>query len=396
MIQFERRDIPLRRLASGTQVSIPTFRFTGDDGPRVYIQANIHGPEIAGCGAIYEIVKFLHAQESLHGTVTLVPSINPIGLDTKIMGLQVGYMDLNDPSVANWNRIYPLLVGDAPASNADPRDSAVVNLNTFVAAHQECDEATVVRDFSAALRLAFEDTRRKSARHGMSFRHILALTALDLALDHDYVLDLHTAGVAAQHLYLFEPLRDLASCWHIPYIIQLPDEFTGALDEAIMLPWLHLQKAFKTHIGRDITFEAFGKECYTLELGDADSLSRTAMKDDAARIINYLRNRGVLDGESSQEDVKSVWCTMADYCRYAAPTGGFLLWEKTLGSTVQPGEIFATIVRPYAICDESELDEVPIMAQEAGILMNHIKSHVVEEGMTICTMMTNVHPLNGC
>lgn len=393
MIQFERRDIPLRTLASGARLTVPVFRFTGTAGPSVYIQANIHGPEIAGCGAIYELLKFLQTQETLHGTLTLVPSINPVGLDTKIMGLQVGYMDLNDASVPNWNRIYPLLIATKAEATADPREPQLVDLTRFVEAHRESDVATIARAFRAALRTAFEDTRRQRARYGMTFRYVQALTALELALEHDIVLDLHTAGHAAHHLYVFEPYREMATYWRIPYVIQLADDFSGALDEACIIPWLRLQKAFKTQVGRELDFAAFEKEAYTVELGSADTLSVTAMREDAARILNYLRAKGVLEGEALAGEVASVWCTAADYVRYAAPTGGFLLWQQPLGATVEADETFAVIFRPYAVGDEAMATEVPLVARETGILMNCIESHVVQEGMSVCAMMTHVQPL---
>lgn len=390
MIQFTRHDIPLRTLASGAQLTVPVFRFTGDAGPAVYIQANIHGPEIAGCGAIFELLKFLRAQETLHGSITLVPSINPVGLDTKIMGQQVGYMDLNDPSVSNWNRIYPLLVESARDPDAGPHEPEPVDLAGFVAAHRESDEATIVQAFRVALRAALEDVRRKQGRYGLPFRHIQALAALEMALAHDYVLDLHTAGRAAHHLYIFKPYREMATYWRIPYVIQLPDDFTGALDEACILPWLRLQKAFRTHAGREIPFRAFQKEAYTVELGSADTLSAAAMREDAARIINYLRAKGVLEGAAVAGEVASVWCTMADYARYAAPTGGFLLWEKALGETVAAGETFAVILRPYAVGDDTQPDTIPLTAREEGILMNCTETHVVQEGMPVCAIMTHV------
>src|SRR5688500_16408762 len=110
-ITFTREDLPIRRLASGSLQTTPIFRFTGDTpGKKVYIQANIHGPEIAGIGAAYDLIGLLREEKQLRGSITIVPSINPVGLDTKIGGYQVGYADPNESVVGNFNRIYQMLV----------------------------------------------------------------------------------------------------------------------------------------------------------------------------------------------------------------------------------------------------------------------------------------------
>lgn len=389
MLHFERQNIPLRALGSGATLSIPIFRFTGGPGKKVYIQANIHGPEIAGCGAIYELLQRLREETTLHGDVTLVPSINPVGLDTKINNLQVGYMDFNDTSTANWNRIYSLLIAEAPKkTGAKPQ---LVQLAEFVAQHRESDIPIIVRAFREALAAAHHRVWEHHSRYGLKFSHKLALTVQAEVLDCDYVVDLHTAGEALHHLYTFDGCMDAAKAWQIPYAIELEDNFSGALDEAFLLPWMRLQQAFKAHAGRDIAFGAFDKEVFTLELGNADSLSRPAMVADAARILNYLRAKGILEGEAAVSPEPLLRCTHENYVRYAAPTGGFLVWEKPLGAAVVAGETFATVLRPFAFgANDDPLPlEVPIRAREDGLLINRTETHVVQEGMSLCAMLTH-------
>ena len=59
MAAFTREDIKVRQLISGQDLEVPVFRFQGEGkGPDVYIQANIHGAEIQGNAAIYELLKY--------------------------------------------------------------------------------------------------------------------------------------------------------------------------------------------------------------------------------------------------------------------------------------------------------------------------------------------------
>lgn len=397
MIHFEREDIHLRSLASGAHLTIPIFHFSGGMGKKVYIQANIHGPEIAGCGAIYALIDELHSQPTIHGTITLVPSINPVGLDTKINNLQVGYVDFNDSSAANWNRIYHLLVDkrkDDEEEQPDEDKPRKVDLEDFVARHKDSQVERIVRDFQAELRAALEDVRAKKGKRGMKFNDKLALTAQEMALDCDYVIDLHTAADAVRFIYTFEANMPSVPYWGIPYVIELADEFEGVFDEAFLLPWVRLQKAFQK-AGRAIEFAAFDKETFTPELGNADTLNRSDMQADAERIINYLRHKGILTDEAKVGEGPFVKCKHKHYVKYYAPMGGFLLWEKEPGEQVAEGETLATILRPHAVSGNGGHGdvEVRIAAQEDSILISRTNTHVVHEGLTLCHVMTKPESL---
>lgn len=393
MIHFTREMLELHTLGSGNVLSVPVFRFEGEPGKRAYIQANIHGPEIAGCGAIYELLGILQQQETLHGSVTLVPSINPVGLDTKIDGLQVGYKDLNDSGIANWNRIYTLLVDKtAPEEPLDEDNTHKVILEDFVAAHRESNEAEVTRAFQAALRAALDDVRAQRSRRGLKYSTRLALAAQSLALEHDYVIDLHTSSDATYHLYAFGNYPESIPYWGIPFMIELEDEFEGTLDEAFLLPWVRLQKAFEK-AGREIPFAAFEREAFTLELGSADTLSRPAMQADAQRLINYLRYKGLLPGEAQPYPGEYVRSLHRDKISYYAPTGGFLLKEKRPGERVQTGDLLATVIRPYAYGLPNTPTEIPITAESDGVLISYCESHVVQEGMGVCSTLRKMKAL---
>jgi predicted deacylase len=389
-LHFEREMLLLRTLASGARLEVPIFRFIGDsDGKNVYIQANIHGPEIAGIGAAHRLIDLLQDEPALHGTITIVPSINPVALDSKINGMQVGYADLNETVVGNFNRVYQLLVTDK--TPPDREDVQKVGLEDFVAAHVYADEQTIIRDFQAALKTALADLRDKRGREGLRFGLKLAVMIQELAADADYIIDLHTAGIAQYHIFSFEETLTSIPYFGIPAVIQLPDDFSGVFDEAVMLPWIRLRKAFQK-VGREIAFSAFEREAFTLELGSADSVDRVLMDEDAERILNYLRYKGVLDGEAQPIEMSYYKCLQRNYARYNAPTGGLVLWNKHPGERVRAGETICTILCAYNRGTD-EPTEVPVVAVEEGIVNNMMESQVVHEGMALCSVMTRIEDL---
>jgi uncharacterized protein len=388
--RFERETVTLRTLASGAKLQVPVFRFMGDAGGKhVYIQANIHGPEIAGIGAAHRLIDRLMEETTIHGTITIVPSINPVALDSKINGMQVGYADLNETVVGNFNRVYQLLATDKTSS--DPEDVQKVGVDDFVAAHLHSDEATIVREFHAALKRALADLRDKRGREGLRFGLKLALTIQELAADAHYIIDLHTAGIAQYHIFAFEENFAAVPYFGIPAVIQLPDDFVGVFDEAMLLPWIRLRKAFQK-AGREIAFSAFEREAFTLELGSADSLDRGLMEEDAERILNYLRYKGVLEGAGQLIDMAYYKTHQRNYARYNAPTGGLVLWHKQPGERVRAGETLCTLLCAYNRGTD-EPTEVPVLAVEDGIVNNLIESQVVHEGMALCSVLTRIEDM---
>jgi len=387
-VSFSREDIPIRKLASGADLMMPVFRFEGDGDKKVYIQANIHGPEIAGIGAAYDLIRFLSEQEHINGSIIIVPSVNPVGLNTKVNGAQVGYADLNETVVGNFNRIYQLLVtNDAPSSD-DVDIPQKISLPEFVEQHKNSDVDTIKIAFVEALGAAIDGRWEHSGRNGMRHGLKLALTIQQLSYDANYLIDLHTAARAIYHLYTFPELQSAARWFDLHHLLLLGDSFNGVLDEAFLLPWLWLAQAFKL-AGRDLDFALFDREAYTPELGDSDTLDAETMQQDAGRIINYLRYKAILDGDAIEHSGDYFASKHHHYDRYYAPTGGLLLWHKNPGDSIKVGDLLVTVIQSYALQTSSEA-RTPVYASEAGILINKTSTHVVHEGMILCSVMTQI------
>lgn len=391
MVAIRRDELHIRELASGGRLTIPVFRAgQADARPQVYVQANIHGPEIAGIGAAHFLLDALADLPQLNGHVVVVPSVNPVGLNSKINGMQVGYADLNETQVGNFNRIYHRLY----VETAQGDESWQVDLGALAAGLADAPVPQLREALRAGLRAAVASRRGPSPDYGLSHGQRLAALIQTMAVEADILLDLHTAGRAAHHLFTFAACAEAAPMLGLPFTILLDDSFSGVLDEAFLQPWLRLV-ALLNERGRAVRLADFGLEAYTLELGSADTLSRAAARQDAERVLNFLRWRGVVPGEARAYPGDYIACEHDDYRRYRATAGGLLLWHKSPGDAVRAGETLATILRPYARGLPGEALEVPILAHSDGVMINHVESHVVHEGMGVCSVMTNTRPILG-
>ena len=78
MKSFDKKLIPVRSLANGDQQSIQVFTIKGrEGGPKVHIQASVHGAEIQGNAVIYELLKVLKEKDSKE------PSLIELNLNEK-------------------------------------------------------------------------------------------------------------------------------------------------------------------------------------------------------------------------------------------------------------------------------------------------------------------------
>ena len=91
-------------MASGAALTVPVYRIKGSDqGPNVYIQANMHGAEVQGNAVIFQLLELLKNIE-LKGSITLVPYANPVGCNHKNGEYTLGRFD--PITGVNWNRMY--------------------------------------------------------------------------------------------------------------------------------------------------------------------------------------------------------------------------------------------------------------------------------------------------
>ena len=221
--------IALSPLAPGANLSLTLHRF-GREGarPRVYVQAALHADEIPGMIVAHHLreqLRALEAEGRIEGEIVLVPSANPIGLAQKVLAVPVGRFDL--ATGTNFNRGYP-------------------NVIEAVAARIE---ATLTGEADTNVRLIREALLAElSAIKPENATDVLKKTLLELAIDADYVLDMHCDAEAAVHLYTHtlssDELAPLAAFLGARAVLVADVSGDDPFDEACSRPWAELAAKF--------------------------------------------------------------------------------------------------------------------------------------------------------
>ncbi len=178
--------IPILELASGDKLSLKVYDFAGlKNGKKYYIQANIHGPEVVGTGVLLKLIKLLKSKPLKVGNIRVVVSANPISLNFKIGGYQVGYVNLNGTRYPSWNAIFK----------------------------KEIDNKID--------KLRVED--------------ILARKLQELSLGFDIALDVHSAQNNIEFVYCYEKSVQLGKLLGTRHVVLLNENsFEGCFDQAFM------------------------------------------------------------------------------------------------------------------------------------------------------------------
>lgn len=165
-MQFEIKKHLVTKTAGGAQYFIQSYHFNNNPGGKTfYIQANVHGIEIAWIPVIYELMDYIEKNNS-QINIICVPKANPFWMDSQIMWVQTWYNNIhtNGYNCLNYNRIW--------ANNS----------------------------------YKFEDT--------------IISTLLEISKDADVVLDCHSAGLESlEHIYVHEKFISQAKIFNIDNIL---------------------------------------------------------------------------------------------------------------------------------------------------------------------------------
>jgi len=386
MARWERRDIVLRTNATGHALTAPVFHCHGrGERPLAYIQANVHGGELQGNAAILALFDLLE-KESPRGSVILVPRANPVSANQQIGDYVAGVYDLGTGQ--NFNRGYVNLTGPSRGSSA-----CYVDVDAFAAVHRDATLSEIRDGFREALRVALAAVREGAGPWGLEARleHALAIQAL--VLEADVVLDLHTGDRAPRYLYAPEGATAATRAFGIPFVLEVPPRFAGALDEAAFVPWHEVAEAFR-RLGRtDVRRSVDG---FTVELGSMNAFSMPQGVEDAKRIASALRYYGVLDGEPDEPAYRIVACSTDEYRSLHAPAAGLVDQALSPGTPVRKGDLLARMVDPSrctALPPRSQDAVVEVRAPEDGVVILFHAFASIPKGARLLSMMTNVRQL---
>ena len=385
MAQWERREIVLRTNAVGQAMTAPVFWCHGrNPRPLAYLQANVHGGELQGNAAILALFDLLE-KEPPRGSLILVPRVNPIASSQQIGDYVAGVYDL--ATGANFNRGYINLTGPSRGSGA-----CYVDVDAFAAVHRDATLAEIRDGFREALKAALGAVRDAADPWGMEARLEFALAIQELAIEADVVLDLHTGDRAPRYLYAPEGATAATRAFGIPFVLEVPHRFAGALDEASFVPWNDLSEAFRRLDRTDVRRFVDG---FTVELGSMNTFSLAQGVEDAKRIASALRYYGVLDGEPAEPGHRIVACSVNDYKSIYAAAAGLVDATVSPGTPVRKGDLVARMVDPSrcALPPRTQDAVVEVRAPEDGVVLLFHAFSSIPKGARLASMMTNVRIL---
>lgn len=362
MNTFIKEVMHVGEMASGAALTVPVYRFKGqDDGRSVYIQANMHGAEVQGNAVIFQLLELLQNTQII-GDITLVPYANPVGCNHKNGEYTLGRFD--PITGVNWNRMYHF-------------DEDIIG--PFVRQSIGQDDKTIEQNFKALM----IDTIEQKLDHniyGLTTGQRIAYQLQRLAHQADLVLDLHTGPISSKHLYCPEYARESAKYFDIEHTLLIPNDFAGALDEATFCPWWKLQEAFaELGIEFSISSDALNKESFTVELGSQEQIDLDVALEDAKSIFSYLQYKGVIHAPEYQpKEMTRYACYLEYYKAFYSPMGGMVDYLAEFGKPLPAGEPLARILRMDNYGDGDALHYVSLDKEVIPIL--HFASASVNQG----------------
>lgn len=355
--------IELPSSAPGTKRALRIYR-VGAPGarPKAYVQAALHADEIPGLLVVQHLLSGLEqaqAQGRVIGEVVVVPVANPVGLSQHLNGRLLGRFDFE--STGNFNRGFPdLAVGALERLrgrlSADPTANVTLIRETLCAV---LAEQQVVRETEALKR-----------------------ALLGLAVDADFVFDLHCDGEALLHLYASQWQRDdamkLGADLGAAAILLEEEPGGNPFDQACTAPWWKLREALAGE--GPVPLACFA---ITVELRGQADVSDEYAAADAAALLRFLQRRGVLAGEPGPLPEPRCEPTPLDGVDVlTAPAAGVLVYRKQLGERVAAGEVVAELVDPLG--DPPGAARTPIRSAASGLLFARMTERLTRPGQKFC------------
>ena len=370
-----RRDIKTRSLADGSELSISVFVFKGTDSnaPSVYIQSSVHAAEVQGYLVCLKLIEYF-SKNPPKGDITIVPLANPYGLNCKMGEYTFGRFD---PSTGdNWNRNYIDL-------------SSITQ--EFLDKNNDIDFEKTIIDFKEQLKENIEKEMQKSN----AYHKKLALELQHLAISEDIVLDLHCDTISVPHIYSASYLIYSVKAFNIPFVIEIPEKFAGALDEAIFCPWVSFTEKYNklNHTNHKTPIEVF-----TIELGKQEDIDLKLAEKQSSDILNYLASKGVCDKDNIEKN-SFYLCQLKDFVTIYAEMGGLIIDKVALGEELRAGESLMKINSPKLISCAKDADNlidksnINITYSKNAIPITRISTAVVHEGMALMKIFSNYKEL---
>lgn len=365
--RLHKSHISVAQNASGRHLNVPIYELSdGIDGPTVYIQSSIHGAEVQGNVVIYHLIQALK-NITINGKIILVPNCNPVGTNIKAGEYTLGRFD--PVNGTNWNRGYHF-------------DSK--QIEDFAAKVSKNDKVDLIKhEFKAALKASIDEKLNQA--WGLGLAQQLNLKLQRIAVDADFVLDLHNGPVSTRHIYIPEYAKESAQLFSIPHCIFIPNIFAGALDEACFCTWWTLSEEL---LKRHNTQYNFGIEAFTLEMGSQEVIDFSEGQKDADSILGYLASKSVIDTSKYRPaKMQRIGVYLKDYKTLFTDFGGMVEYSVKPGDFVKKDEVMARVLNIDDLDNEQGVGQV--LAPCDLIPMLHFPSASVLSGTQLFKCFTN-------
>lgn len=353
--------IPLLSPSPGTQRFLQVYRLGPENAEqKVYIQAGLHADEWPGLLIIQHLLpklEQLEAANQLKAQFVIVPFANPVGMDQQLYGNTTGRL-YNDTG-QNFNRGMALPIND------------LVEKVTPLLTDSESQNTQLIREAMLAMVWQAPD---------LNELQFLQKTLLSLSIDSDVMLDLHCDQHALPHIYCAGSQVDEASklAQALAFPVVMHEDILGdvAFDGTHTQPWAALRANFPE---KPISMACFSA---TLEFRGKNDVDDAQAKQDALNIVQYLANKQIVTSTKSALETHDLpHCFPIDQIQVVpSPCSGILVYHKTLGSWLEPGEIFAEVV---LLDSEEPNSRTPIKCVFGGYLFVQTHVSLVRPGTTI-------------
>ncbi len=362
---FAQHHIDLPGDAPGHTTTLYWYTVGPEDAEtKVHMQAALHADEQPGTMAIHHLLPMLRdadAAGKLRARFVLFPSVNPLGLATRVLRRHIGRYDLE--TGVNYNRRWP----DLHAVVADAIQGKL--------GQDAKNNVAVIR---AAVGAWID------AQNPVTAIQKLRLHVLKSAHDADIVLDLHCDDESLMHIFtspdLMPGLQDLADRMGVAATLTAEDSGGGSFDE--VLPNL-FRKAQRANPDVPVPMAC---EAATLEYrGQADTFDHFG-KLDAQGLFDFFADRSLIDAPTSAQAVPAPGPTSfeaTEVLRTDRP--GLLAYRVELGQTVKAGDVVADLIAMDG--PDAFLARSPITAGTDGFILSRASAKFVPAGAAVAKIV---------
>ncbi len=330
-----------------------------DARPVAYLQAGLHADELPGMMVLHKLGKLLDAidaNDGITGRIVMVPVANPIGLAQRMQGTILGRLEFE--SGRNFNRGH----GDLTAAAAS-------RLEGKLSDDAEANRALVREALAHAV------TEMPATDEAAWLRR----TLLGMAITADICLDLHCDTEAVLHMYTltgsWPRAANLAARLGCEAVFLAEVSGGNPFDEAVSRPWFELAAHFPGAPLPPAPLSA------TVELRGAADVDEALAERDAANLVAFLREEGIIGGSPEAEPGAPCEATpLAGVEHLRATTAGLVSHLVKVGERVTRGQVVARIIDPLASFGEGVTE---LAAGQDGLVYARTHHRMATPGMVV-------------